>query len=159
VRRDRSWKCVEQRCRQPGARAPDLDCDELVTGPVIVAEAARDALADYVVGLAGWKPSDVSAAIVVGVSHGSEDNGGSPGLCGQAPDGHDPRAALVPGLRMVVDGLDRHARTVFGKRDISSASPIRTSSDVIEATLLSKASKAGHTTCITDAGAGAGTPC
>ena len=60
------WQRVEDARREAGAGGPDLDGDELTGYAVEVVEAMGDALADDIVGFAGWEPNDVSVSVVVG---------------------------------------------------------------------------------------------
>lgn len=54
------WKRFKNACRKASACVPDLDGDKLVRGSVVVSKATGHALADDIVGFAGWEPGDIS---------------------------------------------------------------------------------------------------
>src|SRR5689334_17970128 len=66
LRGSRRGQRFEDAGGQARAGIPNLDRDELVTGPVVVSQAARNALADDIARFPGREPGDVGVSIVVG---------------------------------------------------------------------------------------------
>lgn len=90
---------------QTGAGIPDLDRDQRVGGAVVVAESARNALTDDVVGLAGGEPGNVCFGIVVRVHVSFEVTAPNVRQLAHPPCRHDTRGRLVVTDGVVVDSF------------------------------------------------------
>lgn len=109
----RRWQCLQDACRQSLARRPDLDCNDLVSGGVVVDQAPVDLLADDAVGVPRGKPRYIGLAVVIGKSrtHGFKDSF-RPTLwlsaisSSQRPRAYDARCARISSGWVVVDNSE-----------------------------------------------------